>query len=120
MTRRRRTLLLFLAALALGLLAALVLMLPTTTITHTNAARVCPGMTRAEVWAILGTPRDELNHVANTADPDAVAESWVTEGLIINVRYDRQERVHQAQTMRIDQGSAWDRFSFRVRSILGL
>ncbi len=60
MTRRRRFLFLPLAAIAVGLVVALVLW-SRTMITRENAAKVENGMTRKQVEAILGTPRNETS-----------------------------------------------------------
>jgi hypothetical protein len=68
---RRRSLVLSLAVVVVGLSAGVWLLWPRTAITRENAARIQKGMTRVEVLTILGgPPRDESNGRMGLDDPD--------------------------------------------------
>lgn len=94
MPRRRRFLVLSLAAILVGLGVGLWLLWPHTAITHENADRIQPGMTLAEVEAILGGPaRDEtggrfwINQLGSTLFLGNSPESqqWVSDECAVAV-----------------------------------
>jgi hypothetical protein len=87
MTRRTRRLLLF--GLPAGLMVTLVaawLLWPRTAITRENAARIQPGMTLAEVEAILGgAARSDTTGPVNldpAATSDALEQAWFLEKVV--------------------------------------
>jgi hypothetical protein len=103
---RRRTLLVVLAGLAGVVAAGVVVLWPQQNrVTRENCDRVTAGMTRAEVYAILGPPSD------NTSGPVRVGPEyltvldaqfdalrgpdveWVTDTGLAEAAFDREERV---------------------------
>ncbi len=75
MSRRTRRTLLLALPVTLGMIAAaLWLLWPRTAITRENAARIQPGMTRADVEALLGGPaRDDTTGPVAREDPPEFA-----------------------------------------------
>jgi len=136
MTRRRRVLLFGLSAALLMLAVGGWLLLPNTAITPANAANIKPGMTRAEVVAILGGPaRSELAGVfapdfstgapkESAARLDAVrkatslgAEGWYSERFAIWVAFDDSDHVIAIASCpaRRFEESFFDKFRRRLR-----
>jgi hypothetical protein len=122
----RRLLLFMVAATAAGLAVAWLLW-PRTAITTENAAKVCEGMTLAEVEAILGGPaRDESTGpltaaAAEVEDADAevrveliqvsydwtlrltvhAAKCWTSDHLVVRVEFDEQGRVAGKDSLEV-------------------
>jgi hypothetical protein len=89
MTRRRLLLLALPVALALLAVGATWLLLPQTAITRANAARIKPGMTLAQVEAILGGP------ARHEGDSGVLIQGvppleWETDGLLVCVSFSRE------------------------------
>jgi hypothetical protein len=140
MRLHNRRLLLFCLPALVALAVAAWLLWPSTAITRENAERIRPGMTLAEVEAILGgPPRDESTGPRiKEGDPPEAAESgiylfqlavgnaraihpcklWQSDGVLIRVDLDADERVTGSDWLavrRVHEG-ALD----RLRRWLGL
>jgi hypothetical protein len=103
---RRRKLLVALVGLAVVVTGAAFALWPSRNrITRENCDRVTAGMTRAEVYAILGPPSDNTSGPVRVA-PESLAvcaqlnaqrdlpsEEWETDKGFAHATFDRQERV---------------------------
>jgi hypothetical protein len=112
MSRRRRILLLALpVVLMLTPVAVWLLLAPGTAITRANADRIHPGMTLADVEAILGGPaRDETTGAVAvdrpgplvfTAPMGRMIYSWQSDEVTIGVQVDNDDRVIERTSVHV-------------------
>jgi hypothetical protein len=104
MPARRRLVLLGVPAAVVAVALVVWLLLPRgTAITRGNAAKIQPGMTRAEVEALLGGPAGDYTAGRYAAAPEPVAvggpsfSEWLGEECSVMVSFDEEDRVVRSQ-----------------------
>jgi hypothetical protein len=118
--RARRPLLLTLAATLLVTLVAVWLLWPRTAITRENAEKIRPGMTLAEVEAILGGPARDESTGPPASDLSEALEAydrpgrlkWQSDHVVMWLNLDAAGNVGQVSTVPVRRAdeSTLDRF----------
>jgi hypothetical protein len=101
-------------------------------ISSKNAARIRTGMTRVEVEAILGPPREEMSqgqgvhihfaHVEFAHNPTVTELTWTSDEAYVWLGLDKQGVVlwKYAVPVRGDSETRWQAFLWRVKAAVGV